>query len=345
MFHGHSSHGCSKYHLNMNTPYSITPPAEGTERIMSLRLQTSSGPVNLISAYAPTLASPAEAKHKFYDDLSTTIRRIPDRELLFIAGDFNARVGIDHNSWPTCLGHFSTGKMNENGQRLLELCCHHELCVSDTFFNTKPQHRVSWRHPRSKHWHHLDLDLTRHVDLSSIKITRSYQNADCDTDHSLVCSIVKLRVKKLHRTRKEGRPRIDTSKTHDQRKVEEFARVLGDSLPGPPTANIQERWEHFRDTVYNAAKSIFGKKTSKSADWFKAHSEEMTPVIEAKKNTLTAYKTNPVSRTSRLPDNAPTTIGSSSALRFRLQLTQATSRRCMKASSRLWPQHKRKLPL
>ena len=217
---------------------SITPPAEGTERILSLRPHTSSGPVSLISAYAPTLASTAEATDKFYDDISAAIRRIPDRELLFIAGDFNARVGVDHNSWPTCLGQFGAGKMNENDQHLLELCCHHGLCVSNTFYNTKPQHRVSWRHQRSKHWHQLDLILTRRVD---IKITRSYQSADCDTDHSLVCSKVKLRAKSLHQTRKEDRPRIDTSKTHDQRKVEEFARVLEDSLPGPPTANVQDR--------------------------------------------------------------------------------------------------------
>ena len=77
---------------------SITPPAEGTERILSLRHQTSSGSVNLISAYASMLASTAEVKDKFYDDLSNGIRRIPDRKLLFIAGDFNARVGVDHNS-------------------------------------------------------------------------------------------------------------------------------------------------------------------------------------------------------------------------------------------------------
>ena len=169
--------------------------------------------------------------------------------MLFIAGDFNARVGVDHNSWPTCLGQFGIGKMNENDQRLLELCCHHGLCVSNTFFNTKPQHRVSWRHPRSKHWHQLDLILTRRVNLYSIKITRSYQSADCDTDHSLVCSKVKLLVKSLHRTRKEGRPRIDISKTRDHRKVEEFAQVLEDSLPGPPTANAQDRWKHFRDVL------------------------------------------------------------------------------------------------
>ena len=63
---------------------------------------------------------------------------------------------------------------------------------------------VSWRHPRSTHWHQLDLILTRSANLSTIKITSSYQSADCDTDHSLVCINVKLLSKSLHRTRKEG---------------------------------------------------------------------------------------------------------------------------------------------
>ena len=62
---------------------SITPPAEGTQRILSLRLQTCSGPVSLISAYSPTLAATAETKDKFYDDLSAAIWRSPDIELLF----------------------------------------------------------------------------------------------------------------------------------------------------------------------------------------------------------------------------------------------------------------------
>ena len=75
--------------------------------------------------------------------------------------------------------------------------------------------------------------------------------------------------------------------------MEEFARVLEESLPGPPTANVQDRWKHFRDAVYNAAMFFFGKKTSKSDEWLEAHSEEMTPVIEAMRNALTAYKANP----------------------------------------------------
>ena len=41
--------------------------------------------------------------------------------------------------------------------------------------------------------------------------------------------------------------------------------------------------------MYNAAMTTFGKKTSKSADWFEAHSDEMVPVIEYKRNALAAY--------------------------------------------------------
>lgn len=38
-------------------------------------------------------------------------------------------------------------RLVENGQSLLELCCYHDLCVNNTFFQNKPYHRVSWRHP------------------------------------------------------------------------------------------------------------------------------------------------------------------------------------------------------
>ena len=100
---------------------SIVPPTVGSERILSLQLHPSVGPVALISAYAPTLSSTTEVKDKFYDDLTATANKIPEREPLFILGDFNSKVGADHNSWPTCLGCFGIGKMNENGQ-CLEFC-------------------------------------------------------------------------------------------------------------------------------------------------------------------------------------------------------------------------------
>ena len=125
------------------------PPSDGSERILSLRLCTTAGFANLICVYAPTLISADETKEQFYADLDRTISGIPRNEFLYILGDFNARVGDDHESWPTCLGHHGIGRMNDNGQRVLELCTQHRLCISNSFYKTKPQHKVAWRHPRS----------------------------------------------------------------------------------------------------------------------------------------------------------------------------------------------------
>ncbi|XP_072030502.1 craniofacial development protein 2-like [Amphiura filiformis] len=117
---------------------SVELGSSGTERLLSLRLNTSDGPVNLLSVYAPTLMACSDIKDEFYSQLDSLIKESPKQEPLIILGDFNARVGSDHDAWPTCLGHFGVGKINDNGQRLLEVCSYYNLCITNTFFSTKP---------------------------------------------------------------------------------------------------------------------------------------------------------------------------------------------------------------
>ena len=142
----------------MNSLLRMVQPGSGSsERLLTLRLNSTTGPVTLISVYAPTLSATPDTKDMFYENLVSTIRNIPSKEQVVVLGDFSARVDTDHDSWPSCLGQFGVGKMNEDGQRLLELRAFHDLCITNSFFRTKPQHKVSCRHPRSKHWHQLDL--------------------------------------------------------------------------------------------------------------------------------------------------------------------------------------------
>ena len=93
----------------------IEPPANGSERIITLRLSTCAGPVHFISACAPTVYTTSEIKACFYEELSNTFAAIPSTKHLYLLGDFNARVGVDQTSWPSCLGYFGTGELNENG--------------------------------------------------------------------------------------------------------------------------------------------------------------------------------------------------------------------------------------
>ena len=166
-----------------------------------------------------------------------------------------------------CLGHFGVGKMNENGQRLLELCCHHGLCITNSYFKCKELHKVSWRHPWSRHWHQLDLIITRRADLSKVLHTRSYQSADCDTDHSHVASKVRLEPRKIHHGKTKGRPRINACGTSDPVKAQSFAYSLQENLAGQPTtSNPDAKWSYLCDAIYDSAMAAFGKKECKNAD-------------------------------------------------------------------------------
>lgn len=292
----HRVHGVGFAVRNSLLP-SVEPPSEGTARILSLRLTTTSGPVNIMSTYAPTLCSTAEAKDEFYSQLETAIKEIPPSEHLYLLGDFNARIGSDFTSWPRCIGHFGVGKLNENGQRLLELCSFHDLCITNTFFTTKPHHRVSWRHPRSRHWHQLDLVITRRPLLNSVLSTRSYHSADCDTDHSMVASKVRLRPKRIHHSKHKGRPRINTAVTSVPELRERFADAIQEALSDCPTSCAEDRWNHIRDATYKSAVDTFGKRERKNPDWFEAGIEELEPAISSKRTALLNYKKDPCEKT------------------------------------------------
>ena len=184
--------------------------------------------------------------------------------------------------------------MNENGQQLLELCIFHNLCITNSFFKTKPQHKVSWRHPCSKHWHQLDLTLVRHAPIKNVLHTHSYHSADCDTDHSLVCCKIRLQPKKFHHAKKLGNPYIDVSKMTQPDLVEWFAEAFDEEYDASQSRDTaMEKWETLQDTIHHITLPIFRKKTSKSHDWYETKSLEMTPIIEAKHAALVEYKWPP----------------------------------------------------
>ncbi|XP_046543054.1 serine/threonine-protein phosphatase 6 regulatory ankyrin repeat subunit B-like [Haliotis rubra] len=99
---------------------------------------------------------------------------------------------------------------------------------------TKHKAIVSWRHPRSKHWHELDFVITRRSMLNHVLVTRTYHSANCDSDHSLVSSKVRLRPRRFQRSMQKGRPRIDTARTLMPELRECFAQAINEALEDCP---------------------------------------------------------------------------------------------------------------
>jgi exonuclease III len=137
-------------------PDKIECPTALYERIMTLRIPLSANRfITMISVYTPTLESPKEMIMSFYQALRSLITSIPKDEGILLLGDFNARVGCDHETWPP-LGPYGIGKVNDNGLLLLQLCTELDLVITNTFSQQKKEHKATWFHPRSKHGHMID---------------------------------------------------------------------------------------------------------------------------------------------------------------------------------------------
>ena len=76
-------------------------------------------------------AEEAEVEH-FYDDLQDLLELTPIKDVLFIIGDWNAKVGSQEI--PGVTGKFCLGVQNEAGQRLTEFCQENTLITANTFF-------------------------------------------------------------------------------------------------------------------------------------------------------------------------------------------------------------------
>ena len=76
--------------------------------------------ITIIQVYAPTSNAEEAEVERFYEDLQDLLELTPQKDVLFIIGDWNAKVGSQEP--PGVAGKFGIGIRNEAGQRLIEFC-------------------------------------------------------------------------------------------------------------------------------------------------------------------------------------------------------------------------------
>ena len=86
----------------------------------------------VIQAYAPTSNSEEAEIEWLYEDLQVVLELTPKKDVIFIIGDWNAKVGSQETPWVT--GKFGLGVRNEAGQRLIEFCQENTLVIENTHF-------------------------------------------------------------------------------------------------------------------------------------------------------------------------------------------------------------------
>ena len=100
--------------------------------MISVHFQGKPFNIKVIQVYAPTSNAEEAEVEWFYEDLQDLLELTPKKDVLFIIGDWNAKVGSQET--PGVTGKFGLGVQNEAGQRLIEFCQESALVIENTLF-------------------------------------------------------------------------------------------------------------------------------------------------------------------------------------------------------------------
>ena len=119
------------------------------DRMISVRLQGKPFNITVIQVYAPTRNAEEAEVEWFYEDLQYLLELTPRKDVLFILGDCNAKVGSQET--PGVTGKFGLGMKNEAGQRLIEFCQENILVIANTLFQQHKRRLYTWTSPDGQH--------------------------------------------------------------------------------------------------------------------------------------------------------------------------------------------------
>ena len=120
------------------------------DRMISVGFQGKPFNITVIQVYAPTSYAEEAEVERFYEDLQDLLELTPKKDVLFIIGDWNAKVGSQET--PGVTGKFGLGIRNEAGQRLLiEFCQENALVIANTLFQQHKRRLYTWTSPDGHH--------------------------------------------------------------------------------------------------------------------------------------------------------------------------------------------------
>ena len=110
--------------------------------------------ITVIQVYAPTSNAEEPEVEQFYEDLQDLLELTPKKDVLFIVGDWNAKVGSQETPGVTAKFGFGIA-----GQRLIEFCQENTLVIANTLFQQHRRRLYTWISPDGQHRNQIDYIL------------------------------------------------------------------------------------------------------------------------------------------------------------------------------------------
>ena len=134
--------------------------------MISVHFQGKPFNITVIQAYASNSNAEEAEVEQFYEDLQDLLELTPKKDVLFMIGDWNAKVRSQEI--PGVTGKSGLGVQNEAGQRLIEFCQENTLIIANTLFQQHKGRLYTWTSPDVQHQNQIDYILCSQRWRSSI---------------------------------------------------------------------------------------------------------------------------------------------------------------------------------
>jgi len=248
-----------------------TPIDEG---IIRARFHSRYVKLTLIHVYAPANDTDEEMKDRFYEKLQSTVKTTEAR---FASCHWRfERKGRKRCRRIRKSNGYRVGTRNDNGEKLCDFCVMNDLVITATIFPHKDIHKQTWISPDRRICNQMDHVLINRKFRTSVLDPRAIRSADIASDHHLVCTKLKLKLKAapkrrgIRRTRYDTQKRLENDRCRRQFRLELRNRFeilqreeLEDDETNQPRAEL-EKANGILEKAYNmTANKVIGYKTKK----------------------------------------------------------------------------------
>ena len=167
-----------------------------SKRMLAVRFKGQPVNLTIIQVYAQTSAADINEIDDFFADLQQLIDKAPASDILMVMGDFNAKVGKADGE----TGKHGLRSRIEAGENLVEFSGANDLFICNTWFEQPERRLYTWTAPNGLYRNQIDYIMIKKRWSSSVQAVKTLPGACCDSDHELLCSTVRIKLRKIRKT-------------------------------------------------------------------------------------------------------------------------------------------------
>jgi exonuclease III len=228
-----------------------------SDRVLLVKLHSKPFNTSLIQCYAPTADYDDDAITNFYEDLDKAYKQCKSDDIIYVMGDFNAKVG-DKRIGNT-VGPFGLGNKNDRGDNLITWCQSHNLVITNTWFKNHPRRLWTWQSPGDRARNQIDYIMVPHRFRNSIIFSKAFPGADCGSDHVPVISKIRVKLKRIKQPQKNIKLQVHILKA-DRNLREQFRIKVQNRFEAlDQITQTEVLWEQMKSSILTSAEEIIPK--------------------------------------------------------------------------------------